>query len=123
LSVSRRLANLPYFLWIAVFNSTQILAFCAVETVFFPALIKSSLTSQKEEEEVYKSSTSRVLEAFNRNGLFVFLVANLLTGAVNLTVPTLHVSDLEAIGILIGHTVVVTGLAVGLDIYNISITL
>jgi phosphatidylinositol glycan class W len=72
---------------------------------------------------VYKASTSRVLEAFNRNGLFIFLVANLMTGAVNLTVPTLHVSELEAMGILLVHAVVVTGLAVGLDIYNISIKL
>jgi glucosaminylphosphatidylinositol acyltransferase len=124
LSVSRRLANLPYFLWIAAFNSTQILAFCLVETLFFPAVSnKSTPSSPNDEEEVYKSSTSRVLEAFNRNGLFIFLVANLLTGAVNLTVPTLHVSDLEAMGILFGHAVVVTGLAVVLDIYNISIKL
>ncbi|PMD37871.1 GPI-anchored wall transfer protein 1 [Hyaloscypha variabilis F] len=123
LSVSRRLANLPYFLWIAAFNSTQILAFCAVETLFFPGLSKASPPNQKEEEEVYKASTSRVLEAFNRNGLFIFLVANLMTGAVNLTVPTLHVTDLEAMGILVGHAVVVTGLAVGLDIYDISIKL
>jgi len=46
LSVSRRLANLPYFLWIAAFNSTQILAFCAVETLFFPSLHKASATNQ-----------------------------------------------------------------------------
>jgi phosphatidylinositol glycan class W len=123
LSVSRRLANLPYFLWIAAFNSTQIFAFCLVETIFFPSVYKSTPTSPKEEEEVYKASTSRVLEAFNRNGLFIFLVANLMTGAVNLTVPTLHVSELEAMGILLVHAVVVTGLAVGLDMYNISIKL
>ena len=122
LSVSRRLANLPYFLWIAAFNSTQILAFCAIETLFFPALNKSG-TNQKEEEEVYKASTSRVLEAFNRNGLFIFLIANLMTGVVNLTVPTLHVTDLEAMGILVAHAAIVTGLAVGLDIYDISIKL
>ncbi len=121
LSVSRRLANLPYFLWIAAFNSTQILAFCAIEMLFFPALYKSSTTIPKEEEEVYKASTSRVLEAFNRNGLFIFLVANLMTGAVNLTVPTLHMSDLQAMGILFVHAAIVTALAVGLDIYDISI--
>jgi phosphatidylinositol glycan class W len=121
LSVSRRLANLPYFLWIAAFNSTQITAFCFIETLFFPQLYRSTPTSPKEEEEIYKASTSRVLEAFNRNGLAIFLVANLLTGLVNLTIPTLHVSDLEAMGILLVYAGIVTGLAVGLDMYDISI--
>lgn len=120
LSVSRRLANLPYFLWISAFNCTQITVFCLVETLFFPQLYKTS-ASGREEDEIYKASTSRVLEAFNRNGLAVFLVANLLTGLVNLTIPTLHVSNIEAMGILLVYAGTITGLAVGLDMYDISI--
>jgi phosphatidylinositol glycan class W len=119
LSVSRRLANLPYFLWIAAFNTTQITAFCLVETAFFPAAFKN--TDHKAEDGIYKQSTSRVLEAFNRNGLAVFLAANLLTGVVNLTVPTLHVTNLQAMGILLLYASTLTGLAVGLDAYDISI--
>ncbi len=121
LAVSRRLANLPYFLWIAAFNCTQITAFCVIETVFFPAVYKHTAASEKEEEEIYKFSTSRVLEAYNRNGLAIFLVANLLTGLVNLTIPTLHVNHWEAMGILVGYAGVLTGLAVGLDAWDISI--
>ncbi|KAH6711860.1 GWT1-domain-containing protein [Leptodontidium sp. MPI-SDFR-AT-0119] len=120
LAVSRRLANLPYFLWIAAFNTTQLTAFCLVETLFMPTAHKTSAT-KREEEEVYKTSTSRVLEAFNRNGLAIFLVANLLTGLVNLTVPTLHVTDLQAMGILVAYAATLTGVAVGLDVYDISI--
>jgi phosphatidylinositol glycan class W len=121
LNVSRRLANLPYFLWIAAFNTTQITAFCLVETIFFPQAYKSSSTDPKAEESVYKESTSRVLEAYNRNGLAIFLIANLLTGLVNLTVPTLHVSNLQAMGILLAYASVLTGLAIGLDIWDVSI--
>lgn len=121
LSVSRRLANLPYFLWISAFNSTQLTAFCLVETVFFPALYKSPPISAAAEEEIYQQSTSRVLEAFNKNGLAIFLVANLLTGLVNLTVPTLHVGDGQAMAILLVYAATVTGLAVGLDVYDISL--
>ncbi|CZR54991.1 probable GPI-anchored wall transfer protein 1 [Phialocephala subalpina] len=121
LAVSRRLANLPYFLWIAAFNNTQILAFCLVETVFFPQAYKHGHLTRKEEDDVYKGSTSRVLEAFNRNGLAVFLVANLGTGVVNLTVNTLEVGSLGAMGILMGYAVCLTGLAAGLDVYDISI--
>jgi phosphatidylinositol glycan class W len=121
LSVSRRLANLPYFLWIAAFNCTQITAFCLVETVFFPAVYKNSNYTREAEEKVYKESTSRILEAYNRNGLPIFLVANLLTGLINLTVPTLHVGNLQATGILLVYAGVLTGLAVGLDMYDVSI--
>ena len=121
LQVSRRLANLPYFLWISAFNCSQITAFCLVETLFFPQIYKGTDTPPKTENEIYKQATSRVLEAYNRNGLAVFLVANLLTGLVNLTVPTLHVSDLQAMGILLVYAATLTGLAVGLDVYDISI--
>lgn len=123
LNVSRRLANLPYFLWIAAFNTCQLTAFCAVETVFFPAAHKTADGSGKSEEIVYRESTSPVFEAFNRNGLAVFLVANLLTGLVNLTVPTLDVSALQAMGILLGYAGVVTGVAVGLDMWDITVKL
>jgi len=126
LNVSRRLANLPYILWIAAFNTTQLTAFCLVETLFFPAAYKSSTSEAsggKSEEVIYKESTSPVFEAYNRNGLPVFLLANLLTGLVNLTVPTLEVGDLGAMGVLLGYAAVVTGVAVGLDVWDVSIKL
>jgi len=119
--VSRRLANLPYIIWIAAFNTSQILLFCLVETVFFPAHHRSADASKSTEEETYKHATSNVLEAYNRNGLFIFLIANLLTGLVNMTIPTLHVSDIQAMGILLGYSAVLSALALGLDFYNISI--
>ncbi|KAG9245493.1 GWT1-domain-containing protein [Calycina marina] len=120
-AVSRRLANLPYILWIAAFNTTQLSIFCLVETIFFPAHHKNLDATRKSEEEAYKTATSRVLEAYNRNGLFIFLVANLLTGLVNMTVPTLFVSNVQATGVLLVYSAVLTSLALGLDMYDISI--
>lgn len=123
LNVSRRLANLPYILWIAAFNTTQLTAFCLVETIFFPAVYKDAGARTESEELVYKDSTSPVLEVYNRNGLFIFLVANLLTGLVNLTVPTLDVTNPQAMGVLLVYAATVTGVAVALDLYDISIKL
>ncbi|XXH06076.1 hypothetical protein Hte_012521 [Hypoxylon texense] len=121
LDVSRRLANLPYILWIAAFNSAQLLACCAIESAFFPSFYNAA--DAKTEQEAYETATSRVLRSFNRNGLFIFLVANLLTGLVNMTVPTLDVTPTVTMGILVGYAAVLTALAVALDTWNISIKL
>ncbi|KAF1851611.1 GPI-anchored wall transfer protein 1 [Cucurbitaria berberidis CBS 394.84] len=121
LSVSRRLANLPYFLWVSAFNSYQITICCAIETILFPNLYKA--TTKDEELQRSRDATSTILYAFNRNGLAVFLIANLLTGLVNMTMPTLHMSMLQSMAILIAYAATVTGVAVGLDFYNLSIKL
>ncbi|EUC47776.1 hypothetical protein COCMIDRAFT_34688 [Bipolaris oryzae ATCC 44560] len=121
LSVSRRLANLPYFLWVSSFNSYQITICCAIETVLFPSLYKA--TNKSEELRRTRDATSTILYAFNRNGLVVFLVANLLTGLVNMTLPTLNMSIIESMTVLIAYIAVVAGVAVVLDHYNVTIKL
>ncbi|KAL2155203.1 hypothetical protein VTH82DRAFT_3879 [Thermothelomyces myriococcoides] len=119
LPVSRRLANLPYILWVTAFNSTLVLAFCLVDVLLFPSFYKAQ--DVKSEREAYETATSRVLRAYNRNGLAIFLLANLLTGLVNMTVPTLDVGRLGTMGILLGYMAILTGVAVGLDMRDITI--
>ena len=119
LSVSRRLANLPYFLWVSSFNSYQITIVCAIESILFPNIYKAS--SKEEEIRRTRDATSTVLNAFNRNGLAVFLVANLLTGTVNMTMPTLHMGVLQSMAVLVTYIAALAALAVGLDRFDISI--
>ncbi|KAI9744591.1 MAG: Glucosaminyl phosphatidylinositol (GlcN-PI) nositol acylation protein [Claussenomyces sp. TS43310] len=119
LTVSRRLANLPYFLWVAAFNCVQLSVFCGIETWFFPGFHLA--TDRAEEKHVYDLATSRILTAFNRNGLAIFLLANVLTGLINLTIPTLHVGDIPAMGVLLGYAATITAAAILLDMYDISI--
>jgi phosphatidylinositol glycan class W len=121
LSVSRRIANLPYVLWVSSFNSYQITLCCAIETVLFPQLYKA--TTAAEEKQRSREATSSVLYAFNRNGLAVFLVANLLTGLVNMTLPTLHMGVGMSMVVLGGYTAAVAGVAVGLDRWDVSVKL
>jgi phosphatidylinositol glycan class W len=121
LTVSRRLANLPYFLWVSSFNSYQITIVCTIEAVLFPNLYKAS--SKEEETQRTRDATSTVLYAFNRNGLAVFLVANLLTGLVNMTMPTLHMSVLQSMAVLVAYIAAVAGLALGLNSFDVSIKL
>ena len=119
LAVSRRLANLPYLMFVAAFNCLQLTAFCAIETVFFPEVWQAK--DKGTEKKVTKNATSRILSAYNRNGLAIFLAANLLTGLVNLTTDTLNASARKAMGILVVYAATLTALAVGLDIWDISI--
>lgn len=121
LTVSRRLANLPYFLWVSSYNNAQIAICCAIEGLCFPNIYKAS--GKEEEMHRGKDATSPVLSAFNRNGLVVFLVANLLTGLINLTLDTLKMSVLGSMAVLVAYTTVVAGLALGLDRLDVSIKL
>lgn len=72
LAVSRRMANLPYVLWIAAFNTCQLTAFYLIESFFFGGL--KGPTGAKRDEERYKLATPQVLEVFNKEGLPIFLV-------------------------------------------------
>ncbi|KAK0631645.1 GPI-anchored wall transfer protein 1 [Immersiella caudata] len=121
LSVSRRMANLPYILWVVATNTVLLSIFYILDIVFFPSFYNANDT--RTEKDAYLTATSQVLRAYNRNGLAVFLVANLLTGLVNMTVPTLHVGPMPTMGILAAYMAVVTALAVVLDVYDISIKL
>ncbi|KAI9226038.1 MAG: GWT1-domain-containing protein [Piptocephalis tieghemiana] len=87
LPVSRRMANLPYVLWVVAFNLTFVLGFCLTEMGPF------STTSLKD-------VSPELLSAVNQNSLFIFLLANILTGTVNTLVWTLYVPEAQAMLIL-----------------------
>lgn len=121
LTVSRRLGNLPYLAWVSMFNCWQLLLFRLIEVFAWPQLYTAK--DRKTERERISKATSKVLGAFNRNGLAIFLFANLLTGAINIKVPTLDVTDVQAMFILIGYAGVLTSTALLLDHWDISIKL
>ncbi|KAF2140034.1 uncharacterized protein K452DRAFT_320106 [Aplosporella prunicola CBS 121167] len=117
LRVSRRLANLPYVLWVAAFNTAQLALFRAIQSVFFPGVEEDA----GQRRGAAAAATPRVLHAFNRNGLAVFLLANLLTGLVNLALPTLEMGTLPAMGVLVAYVAVLAGVALGLDAWDVSV--
>lgn len=121
LMVSRRFANMAYFLWVCAFNCVQLWIFCTVESLFFPDLY---LARHKNVElERVKKATSKILGAFNRNGLALFLLANLLTGAINLSVRTIEMATIPSMALLTGYLAVLSTVALTLDHFNISIKL
>jgi phosphatidylinositol glycan class W len=121
LFVSRRMANLAYVCWVCCFNTAQLLLFCGVETIMFPNIYKAK--NRAGEKERVKYATSKVMQAYNRNGLAIFLLANLLTGAINLSVNTLKMGDVPAMVILTSYMAVLTTVALVLDHFDVSIKL
>lgn len=126
LTVSRRLANIPYVLWILAYNNAQLFLLAIIEA-FGPSFVflGSAKAEQKDDNALAKSSevSSPVLQAFNRNGLAIFLLANLGTGLVNMTLNTLDMSDAGAMGVLLAYSGALTALAVGLRKAGINIKL
>ena len=121
LIVSRRMANLAYVVWVCAFNSAQLLLFYTIEGFFFPNLYKAK--DKQTERQRVSDATSRVMQAFNRNGLAMFLLANLLTGGINMSMETLYMGDVQAMAVLMAYIGTISATALLLDHYDISIKL
>lgn len=106
-SISRRLANLPYVLWVVSYNSTLLLGYNLIESVVAKP----------------EAADSKILNAFNNNGLLSFLLGNLLTGLTNMTINTLGCNAPVTFAILVTYGLVLSIIAVTLDRYGIYIKL
>ncbi|WVR07766.1 hypothetical protein IAU60_004809 [Kwoniella sp. DSM 27419] len=84
--VSRRFANTPYVLFIAAYNTLFLLGYLLLETHLPP------------------HPAHPLLEAINQNGLVVFLVANLGTGIVNLSMRTMYASTFVGVSALVVYS-------------------
>jgi phosphatidylinositol glycan class W len=126
-------ANLPYVLWVAAYNTSFILGYLLLDLFFFPSPLSKSAYSSTSKLKVPVKNHSplrpqqqqagnppALLEAFNENGLALFLLvrwlcglpllitphiymilkANVATGLVNLMIPTMYASDFWAMVVL-----------------------
>lgn len=103
-NISRRLANFPYVMWVVNYNAIFLLGYNLIERVVGPV-------------------ESRMLNAVNNNGLAIFLVANLTTGLINMTINTLEVGAGMTYAILILYSALWVALALVLDNFGIYIKL
>ena len=82
-------------------------------------LFKDKVTSD-DNFQWYRCQFS-ILAAMNRNGLFYFLLANVLTGAINIAVPTMHVAEPTAFTILVLYLMFLSVVISVLHIKNITV--
>lgn len=112
--VSRRLANMGYVTWILSIATTMTTLFNVLEMFYY--FMKFDKTTSEEldvnRDEHQKSVDGYVpiiMSAINYNGLIFFLVANLLTGLVNIVFRTLLLTPFESITILFVYMFIVCG--------------
>lgn len=113
--MSRRLANSAYCLWILFVG------------VFMTGLFYITEIFQKFLYEKWGFTTHIhvpfILEAINYNGLLYFLLANILTGFVNMSCDTLLVSPLYSLLILVVYLHVTSIVIGGLYVHKINLKL
>jgi hypothetical protein len=103
---SRRSANLGYIFWILAIGTTMVTLFMLTEIhIYFinfdrPRQIEDNNKSQLNEPNMHIPYTPIILEAINYNGLTFFLIANLLTGLINILFQTMLLPDVVSITII-----------------------
>lgn len=105
--VSRRFANLPYVLWVVGVNQGGLTIYCLIDILFGLS------------ETNYKVPT--ILEALNGNGLVMFLLSNVTTGLINISIVTIDASDTVGVVTLLLYSFFLTVVAVVLYQKNIFI--
>lgn len=116
LPISRRTTNIPFCIWALFVNLLQLTAIYSI-TLWWHVCTGTDDGFQSSCREGSRVSVPKptVLSSVNRNGLVIFVVANLLTGAVNLSINTLQVGNLMAVGILSVYLCTVATLAICMD--------
>lgn len=107
--VSRRFANLPYVIWVVAYNVGILLVYCLIDMIF---------GADKREYNV-----PMILEAFNSNGLILFLLANVSTGIVNMSMSTIDVSKETSMVVLLSYAALLAVVSVIMLKNNIYIKL
>jgi hypothetical protein len=122
--VSRRLANIGYVSWILAFCTTVLVILMSVELLTFTLnmVVKANMKNEKGRHFHFAIGYVPVtLEAINYNGLFFFLLANLVTGLINICVQTLTFGVLQSLSIICGYMFVICNVTVLLYFKNIKL--
>ncbi|CAI4061128.1 hypothetical protein N7582_001804 [Saccharomyces uvarum] len=97
-NVSRRFANLPYTIWVITYNLLFLTGYCIIDKIF------------DNSHENYKVPES--LESINSNGLFLFLLANVSTGLVNMSMVTIDASPMVSLFVLLAYCLFISAVSV-----------
>ncbi|ESP05631.1 hypothetical protein LOTGIDRAFT_181424 [Lottia gigantea] len=118
--ISRRLCNAAYILWMVNLNHILLAGYLIVDMVLTVVRhwCKESLKKVKTKDS---DLTSCIISAVNYNGLGFFLLSNLSTGIVNLSIKTIHTPPTLSFIVLFIYTFILSVIIVGLFKFKISL--
>lgn len=99
-AISLHQANAPYVLWTVAYNASYLAGYLFIEIWLCdprPGFVERACPP--------------LLDAINANGLAVFLLANLGTGLVNVSMQTMFAPDWLAMGVLVTYSAAICGIA------------
>ncbi|CAO1622992.1 unnamed protein product [Sympodiomycopsis kandeliae] len=120
---SRRLANLPYVLWVSAFNATFLLSYASVYRWLLyplktsqPSGVQQSIPSTNSNSDspydhlplpqsIQQPTTSSLMQLINTHSFALFLICNILTGLINLSIQTMYTNHVLAFIILILYVI------------------
>ncbi|CAH0387912.1 unnamed protein product [Bemisia tabaci] len=112
--ISRRVINASYIFWILILASAMLLI-CLVIEIF------NKIIFNKELKEKFRISL--LLEAVNHNSLFYFLICNLFTGFINMSMDTSKVNVLNSFVLVFSYVCFVNLIICILFVNNIKLRL
>lgn len=100
LGVSRRLANIGYIFWTLSLGSSIVVLMMMYEIFYYFRAFEQPTADEEDSKVNQKTVFPLIFRAISYNGLAYFLLANLLTGLVNLCYQTLLMDTMMSITIL-----------------------
>ena len=129
-SVSRRMANLLYVIWVSAYNCSFLFIYGVIEKLVWGGVDVEIVSESSEDGIELETDVNDIvcdghvpasLTAINTNSLVLFLVSNLLTGLINLTFNTIDAGIIESMGVLVAYELTLS--AFSLVLYNMGIVL
>ncbi|XP_063410091.1 phosphatidylinositol-glycan biosynthesis class W protein-like [Mytilus trossulus] len=116
--ISRRFTNVPYVIWMIGICLQLMASYLLIDLIF---LFIKSLQKKKEKGKKEDKVLYSLIDAVNYNGLLYFLIANLLTGLINLSIKTILVPPFYSVVIIVIYMIILSVVSFILYVKNIKI--
>lgn len=98
---SRRILNIGYIIWVITYNLSLLCCLLIVDCCTLAVPADELGRASKEQKKRIQPRLSIIAQSISQNQLLTFLVANLLTGAVNIFMETIFAGSVAAMTVLI----------------------